>query len=125
MVSFPKQAHYLLRSKFHLKELRQLREVDTFSGDALEHVDCAIYNLQKQSVDMLLLMMMMIRGTMMLLMQPMMMMMTMMMVEMKRVLRVLVTMMKFRTFLDKESCNVFSSIKFVDFNNIRPQILNW
>ena len=29
------------------------------------------------------------------------------------------TMMKFRTFLHKESCNVFSSIKFVEFNNIR------
>ena len=68
---------------------------------------------------MLLLLMMMIKGTMMLLMPPMMMMMTMMMGEMKRVLRDLVTMMKFRTFLHKESCNVFSSIKFVEFNNIR------
>ena len=51
MVSFPEQAHYFLRPKFHLKELRQPRELNTFGGDALEHVDCAIYNLQKQSVD--------------------------------------------------------------------------
>ena len=29
----------------------QLRELTTFSGDALEHVDCAIHNLEKQSVD--------------------------------------------------------------------------
>ena len=43
----------------------------------------------------------------------------MMMVKMKRLLRDLATMMKFRTFLHKESCNVFSSIKFVEFNNIR------
>ena len=34
-----------------LKALRQLRELTTFSGNALEHVDCAIYNLEKQSVD--------------------------------------------------------------------------
>ena len=45
--------------------------------------------------------------------------MMMMMVEMKRVLRVLGTMMKFRTCLHKDGCNVFSSIKFVEFNNIR------
>ena len=51
MGSFPEQAHYFLRPKFHLKALRQLRELTTFSGDALEHVDCAIYNLEKQSVD--------------------------------------------------------------------------
>ena len=43
-----------------------------------------------------------------------------MMVEMKRVLRDLVTMMKFRTFLNKESCNVFSSI---EFNNIRFKLV--
>ena len=130
-----------MRPKFHLKALRQLRELTTFSGDALEHVDCAIYILEKQSVDnvvdvvvdmmmikgtMMLLMlsmmmMMIIKGTMMLLMLPMVMMMTVMMVEMKRVLRDLVIMMRFRTFLHKESCNVFSSIKFI---NIRQQILN-
>ena len=40
-----------MRPKFHVKELRQPRELNTFGGDALEHVDCAIYNLQKQSVD--------------------------------------------------------------------------
>ena len=126
MVSFPKQAHYFLRSKFHLKELRQLRELDTFSGDALEHVDCAIYNLQKQSVDMLFLLMMMIKGTMMLLMLPMMMMMTVMMVEMKRVLRDLVTMVKFRSNIPSQrKLQCVSSIKFVEFNNIRQQILNW
>ena len=51
MGAFPEQAHYFLRPKFHLKALRQLRELTTFSGDALEHVDCAIYNLEKQSVD--------------------------------------------------------------------------
>ena len=51
MGSFPEQAHYFLRPKFHLKALRQLRELTTFSGNALEHVDCAIYNLEKQSVD--------------------------------------------------------------------------
>ena len=51
MGSFPEQAHYFLRPKFYLKALRQLRELTTFSGDALEHVDCAIYNLEKQSVD--------------------------------------------------------------------------
>ena len=28
-----------------------MRELTTFSGDALEHVDCAIYNLEKQNVD--------------------------------------------------------------------------
>ena len=145
MGSFPEQAHYFLRPKFHLKALRQLRELTTFSGNALEHVDCAIYNLEKQSVDnvvyvvvdmmmikgtmmllmlsmmMMMMMMMIIKGTMMLLMLPMVMMMTVMMVEMKRVLRDLVTMMRFRTFLHKESCNLFSSIKF---NNIRQQILN-
>ena len=68
---------------------------------------------------LLLLMMIMMKGTMMLLMLPMMMMMAMMMVKMERLLRDLVTMMEFRTFLHKESCNVFSSIKFVEFNNIR------
>ena len=144
MGSFPEQAHYFLRPKFYLKALRQLRELTTFSGDALEHVDCAIYILEKQSVDnvvdvvvdmmmikgtmmllmlsmMMMMMMMIIKGTMMLLMLPMVMMMTVMMVEMKRVLRDLVIMMRFRTFLHKESCNVFSSIKFI---NIRQQILN-
>ena len=49
MGSFPEQAHYFLWPKFHLKALRQLRELTTFSGD--EHVDCAIHNLEKQSVD--------------------------------------------------------------------------
>ena len=67
---------------------------------------------------MMMMMMMIIKGTIKLLMLPMMM----MMVKMKRLLRDLVTMMKFRTFLHKESCNVFSSIKF---NNIRQQMLNW
>ena len=43
----------------------------------------------------------------MLLMLPMMMITMMIMVEMKRVLRILVTMMKIRTCLQKESCNVF------------------
>ena len=38
----------------------------------------------------------------------MMMMITMLVVEMKRVLRVWATMMKFRTCLHKEGCNVFS-----------------
>ena len=52
----------------------------------------------------MLLMVMM--GTIMLLMLTMMM--TTMMVEMKRVLRVLVTMIKLRTCLHKASCNVFS-----------------
>ena len=53
MGSFPEQARYFLRPKFHLKalSLTQLRELTTFSGDALEHVDCAIHNLEKQSVD--------------------------------------------------------------------------
>ena len=85
--SFPEQAHYFLRPKFYLKALRQLRELTTFSGDALEHVDCAIYILEKQSVDNVVdvvVDMMMIKGTMMLLMLPMVMMMTVMMVEMKR-----------------------------------------
>ena len=36
--------------KFHLKAFRQLRELTIFGGDALEHVHCAIHNLQKQSV---------------------------------------------------------------------------
>ena len=40
-----------MRPKFHVKKLRQPRELNTFGGDALEHVDCAIYNLQKQCVD--------------------------------------------------------------------------
>ena len=40
----------------------------------------------------------------------------MMILEMKIVLRVLVTMMKFRTRLHKDNCNVFSGIKFVQFN---------
>ena len=66
-------------------------------------------------------MMMMMMGAMMLLMLLMMM----IMVEMKRVLRILVTMMNNRTCLHKENCNVFLSIKFVQFNNIRQQILNW
>ena len=56
-------------------------------------------------------MMMMMMGTMMLLMLPIMMMITVMiMVEMKRVLRILVTMMKIRTCLHKESCNVFCTV---------------
>ena len=33
--------------------------------------------------------------------------------------------MRIRTCIHKESCNVFLSIKFVQFNNIRQQILNW
>lgn len=41
---------YFLRPKFHLKAFRQLRELTIFGGDALKHVDCAIHNLQKQSV---------------------------------------------------------------------------
>ena len=36
--------------KFHLKALQQLRELTIFSGDTLEHVDCAIHYLEKQSV---------------------------------------------------------------------------
>ena len=59
----------------------------------------------------------------MLLMLPMIMMM-MVVVEMKRVLRVLVTMVKFTTRLHKESFNVLSSIKFLQFNNIRLQTSN-
>ena len=39
-----------LRPKFHLKALQQLRELTTFSGDTLDHVDCAIHYLEKQSV---------------------------------------------------------------------------
>ena len=39
-----------MRPKFHLKALWQLRELTTFSGDALEHVDCAIHIFEKQSV---------------------------------------------------------------------------
>ena len=70
---------------------------------------------------MVKMMMMMMMGTVMLLMLLMMM----IMVEMKRVLRIVVTMMNIRTCLHKESCNVFLSIKFVQFNNIRHQILNW
>ena len=51
------QAHFankhssFLRPKFHLKALWQLRELTTFSGDALEHVDCAIHIFEKQSVE--------------------------------------------------------------------------
>ena len=51
------QAHFankhssFLRPKFHLKALWQLRELTTFSGDALEHVDCAIHICEKQSVE--------------------------------------------------------------------------
>ena len=56
---------------------------------------------------LLLLMLMVMMGTIMLLILTMMM--TMMMVEVKRVLRVLVTMIKLRTCLHKESCNVFST----------------
>ena len=52
-----------------------------------------------------MLKMMMMMGTMMSLMLPM------IIVEMKRVPRVLVTMMKFRTGRHKESSNVFSSVK--------------
>ena len=40
-----------MRPKFHLKALWQLRELTTFSGDALEHVDCAIHIFEKQSVE--------------------------------------------------------------------------
>ena len=65
----------------------------------------------------MLKMMMTMMGTMMITM--------MIMVEMKRVLRILVTMMKIRTCLHKESCNVFLSIKFVQFNKIRQQILSY
>ena len=50
------------------------------------------------------------KGTSTLMLPMMMMMITMQVVEMKKVLRVLVTMMKFRTFLHKEGCNVLSSI---------------
>ena len=71
----------------------------------------------------MLMMKMMMMGTTMLLMLPMIMMM-MMVVEMRKVLRVLVTMVKFTTCLRKESCNVLSSIKFLQFNNIRQQTLN-
>ena len=52
-----------------------------------------------------MLKMMMMMGTMMLLILPM------IIVEMKRVPRVLVAMMKFRTCRHKESSNVFSSVK--------------
>ena len=52
-----------------------------------------------------MLKMMMMMGTMMLLILPM------IIVEMKRVPRVLVTMMKFRTCRHKESSTVFSSVK--------------
>ena len=52
---------------------------------------------------LLLLMLMVMMGTILLLI------LTMMMVEMKRVLRVLVTMIKLRTCLHKASCNVFST----------------
>ena len=55
-------------------------------------------------------MMMMIMGSMMLLMLLMMMITVMIMVEIKRVLRILVTMMKIRTCLHKESCNVFCTV---------------
>ena len=34
----------------HLKALQQLRELTIFSGDTLEHVDCAFHYLEKQSV---------------------------------------------------------------------------
>ena len=33
---------FILRLKFNLKALRQLRELTIFAGDALEHEDCAI-----------------------------------------------------------------------------------
>ena len=111
-------ALYFLRPKFHLKALLQLRQLTTFSWDALEHGDCAIHNKERQSVynvvddddddddddgnDCWLPMMMTM----------------MMVVEMKRVLRDLVKMRKLRTFPHKESCNLFSSIKF------EQQILN-
>ena len=65
---------------------------------------------------MLLLMMMMMMGTIVNAADDVMTMM--MVVEMKRVLRDLVKMRKLRTFPRKESCNVFSSIKF------EQQILN-
>ena len=48
------------------------------------------------------------QGTSTLMLPMMMMIITMLAVEMKRVLRVLVTMMNFRTCLHKEGCNVFS-----------------
>ena len=73
---------------------------------------------------LMLIMMIMMMGTMMLLMLPMMMMMTMMILEMKIVLRVLVTMMRFRTCLHKDNCNVFSGIKFEQFNTF-ISTLNW
>ena len=41
---------HFLRPKFHLKAFRQLRDLTIFAGDALEHVHCAIHNLEKQSV---------------------------------------------------------------------------
>ena len=41
---------HFLRPKFHLKVFRQLRELTIFGGDALEHVNCTIHNLEKQSV---------------------------------------------------------------------------
>ena len=41
---------HFLRPKFHLKAFRQLRDLTIFGGDALEHVHCAIHNLEKQSV---------------------------------------------------------------------------
>ena len=39
-----------MRPKFHLKAFRQLRELTIFGGNTLEHVHCAIHNLEKQSV---------------------------------------------------------------------------
>ena len=39
-----------LMPKFYLKALQQLRELTIFSGDTLEHVDCAFHYLEKQSV---------------------------------------------------------------------------
>ena len=39
-----------LMPKFYLKALQQLRELTIFSGDTLDHVDCAIHYLEKQSV---------------------------------------------------------------------------
>ena len=51
------------------------------------------------------------------------MMIVMMVVKVKRILRILVTMMKFRTYLLTECCNVFSSTKFVQFNNIRQKLM--
>ena len=41
---------FFLRAKFHLKALQQLRELTIFSGDTLDHVDCAFHYLEKQSV---------------------------------------------------------------------------